>query len=62
MIIARGLTQKQMNDTVKGLQALDLETEAESGYNRDLGTQTWTVYAFTRDPSDEEQSQQAATE
>ncbi len=47
MIIVSGLTQKQMNDTVKGLHALDLKTEAKSGYNHELGVQTWTVYAFT---------------
>ncbi len=51
MIIASGLTQKQQNDVIKGLHALGLKTQARSGYNDELGIQTWTVYAYNTLPT-----------
>ncbi len=49
MKLASGLTQKQMNDIVTGLDELGLSTSGRTGYNDDLGTQTWTVHAFKKE-------------
>ncbi len=49
MKLASGMTQKQMDDTVKGLNELGLSTSAESGFNYALGTQTWTVHVFKKE-------------
>ncbi len=50
MIVTNGLTAKQSSDVTKALHALGLKTEARSGYNDELGIQTWTVYAYTKSP------------